>query len=344
MPMKKRIIAVSLFSLLYVSAASASVECLSGEAARIAFVADKSEPYFSLLQPREMAAKTGAPVAAGTLQRQRARVRSTYRGAVLDCTPEDLKGLEGYIAIIDAAVKPIYPGLVALPWRIVKVKNNIEGGLPHTRANVIIFSESVLKSIALSARKQQWDPGYMNLLIHEQVHVIQRVKPKEFATLYEQQWGFRKVSTIRGAEGWLASHQIVNPDAPDVMWVWPVPGTTRVIWPRVIFAGESATPTMPDDFLMVSIELLATADSYAVAADNKDVPRFQNLSDESAYMKKFPGVTSLYHPNEIAADYLSDLALWDCLMDKNNATPEERTAVEERFKPIRMWAQQTFAP
>jgi hypothetical protein len=343
-PIKKLLFAASLFLLLYVSAVGASVECLSGEAARNAFVADKSEPYFSLLQPREMAAKTGAPIAAGTLQRQREKVRSTYRDAVLDCTPEDLRGLESYIAFIDAAVKPIYPGLVALPWRIVKVKNNIEGGLPHTRGNMIVFSESVLKSIALTAQNKQADPGYLNLLIHEQVHVIQRVKPKEFAALYEQQWGFRKVSAIRGADGWIASHQIVNPDAVDVLWVWPVPDTTKVIWPRVIFAGESPTPTMPDDFLLVGIELLSTADGYSVSTDKMDVPHFQNLSDESAYIKKFPGVSSLYHPNEIAADYLSDLALWDCLMDTRNASPEQQMAAEERFKLIRMWAKQTFAP
>lgn len=342
--MQKWTIAASLFALLYVSTVNASVECLSGEAARNAFTADKSEPYFSLLQPREMAAKTGAPLAAGSLQHQRESVRSTYFGAVLDCTPEEIMGLEGYVSIIDSAVKPFYPGLVALPWRFVKVKNEIEGGLPHTRANVIVFSESLLKVMALSAQKQQWNLGLMNILIHEQVHVVQRVKSKAFAALYEQQWGFHKVNSISGAEGWLATHQIVNPDAVDVLWVWPVPGTDRVIWPRVILAGESATPTMPDDFLMVGIELVPMANGYSVSTDKKDVPRFQNLVDESAYMKKFVGINSLYHPNEIAADYLADLAMWDCLMDKNKASPEQQTAMEKRFKPIRPWAQQTFAP
>ena len=193
-------VAACLLSLLHASAAVAVVECLSGDAARAAFVTDTPEPYFSQLQPREMAAKTGTLPAAGTLQQQRDGVRAAYRAAVLDCTLEDIKGLESYTAIIDSAVKPVYPGLVALPWRIVKVKDNIEGGLPHTRGSVIVLSASLLRSLVLSSQMQRWEPEYMNLFIHERVHVIQRARPAEFASLYEQQWGFRKASAIHGAE------------------------------------------------------------------------------------------------------------------------------------------------
>jgi hypothetical protein len=329
--------------MLFASLANASVDCLSGVAARDAFVADKSEPYFSVLQPREMSAKTEAPLVAGSLQNQRDSVRSTYFAAVVDCSPEDIKGLQGYISIIESAVKPLYPGLVALPWMFIKVKNNIEGGLPHTRGGAIVFSESLLKSVSTSAKKQQWRLGYMNLLIHEQVHVIQRVKSKEFATLYEQQWGFQKVNSIKGAESWLAANQVINPDAIDVLWIWPVPDNPRIIWPRVIFAGEGAMPSMPGDFLMVGLELVKSADGYSVVMDKNNVPRFQNLVDEVEYMEKFDGISSLYHPNEIAADYLADLVLWDCLVDKSKTSPEHRKAMEGRIKSIRVWARKTFA-
>jgi len=341
--MKKWTIFAYLFSMLYVSAACAGVECLSGEAARNAFVDEKSEPYFSLLQPREMAAKTGAQIVADTLQFQRDKARSAYLGAILDCTPEELEGLKGYISIIDSSVKPSYPRLVELPWRFIKVKDHIEGGLPHTRGNAIVLSESLLKSMSLSAQKQRWELGLIHLLIHEQVHVIQRARSKEFAGLYEQ-WGFRKANSISGAEVWLAIHQIVNPDGVDVLWVWQAPGSARVIWPRVILAGESAKPSMPKDFRMVGIELVPAANGYLVQTDKKGEPRLRNLVDEPAYVDAFAGVTSLYHPNEIAADYLADLALWDCLLDKNKASAGRMAEMDERYKPIRKWAQQILAP
>lgn len=342
--MKRWTIVASFLSLFYVLTASAGVECLSGDAARNAFVTEKDEPYFSLLQPREMAAKTGVPVLAGTLQSQRANTRATYMGAVLECTADDIKGLESYIAIIHSSLKPVYPGLLTLPWRFVKVTDDIEGGLPHTRANVIVFSESLLKSIGQTAQKQQWQLSLMNILVHEQVHVIQRVNRKAFADLYVQQWGFRKVVAIPGAEAWLANHQIVNPDGVDVLWVWPVPGTSRVIWPRVILAGENPMPSMPEDFMMVGVELAESASTYRVVMDKKDVPRFHNLFDEPAFMEKFAGINSLYHPNEIAADYLAGLVLWDCMMDKNRVPAQQFAAMEKKFGPIRLWAQSTFKP
>lgn len=335
--------ALLLSLCLGASAAHADVLCLSGEAARQTFTDEKAEPYFSLLQPREMSAKTGRPAPSGDLPEQRAAVRSLYAAATQDCTPEEVQGLKAYVELIQRAAGSGYPGLVDRPWRFIKIRDDIEGGLPHTRGVAIVLPASLMRSYARSAQARQWNLGLVDLLLHEQVHVIQRQRTAEFADLYTRAWGFRRVKGIDGAADWLARHHIVNPDGVDVGWVWPVPGTQRVIWPLVILAGESPQPAMPDDFRMVGVELEADSGGYRVAGGQDGAPQYRQLSEEPAYSARFAGVSSLYHPNEIAADALSELVLWDSLVDHAQAPPAQQAAIEGRARTLREWARKTFA-
>lgn len=322
--------------------AFAGVQCLSGDSARDAFMSEATEPYFSLLQPREMAAKTGHRPARSSLGNQQNQVRTEYRKAVANCTAAESKALEGYIAIIESRLKPKYPGLTVMPWRIVKVNDSIEGGLPHTRGNVIVLSQSMLASIEATARSGEWNLDLIDVLIHEQIHVIQRARAEAFTKLYESEWGFRKAVTIKGANGWLDQHQIVNPDGVDVQWVWPVPNSSRVIWPRVILDGDSDLPLMPRDFRMIGLELASSPEGYVVVTEKSGLPQYRQLRDEESYMQKFGVVSSIYHPNEIAADYLAHLAVLDCVIDKSRLPPEQMAALDEIYRPIRLWARSTF--
>jgi hypothetical protein len=334
--MKTRI-AICLFLLLQAFDAAADVECLSASEARSVLVSNRQGPYFSLLQPREMFAKTGQQPPADTIKDQRQWVRATYKNAVRDCTPDETRALKGYVSILESRVAPKYPGLFRLPWRFVKVSDAIEGGLPHTAGSVIVLSESMLQSIAATANSNNWQLGVLGLLMHEQVHVIQRDNIKPFEALYKQQFGFRKVSNIKGYTSWLDAHQIVNPDGEDVLWVWPVPSSDRVIWPLVILNGDSKTPRMPDDFSLIGIELKPGTKGGEVVAGKNGTPSYHPLREEAAYMAKFRGISSLYHPNEISADYISDLAVWDCLLDKSVVPQEKLAAIESLYSGVRPW-------
>lgn len=335
--MKTRIAITLFLSLFAFSASAVEVECLSADEAETTFATKREGAYFSLLQPREMFAKTGQPPAGDTLKGKREWVRSTYKDAVSECTPEEVKALQDYVSIIESQVSPKYPGLFRLPWRFVKVDDAIEGGLPHTVGGVIVLSESMLHSIAVSAKADSWQLGVMNLLMHEQVHVLQRDNMKPFETVYKKQFGFRKADNVNGFGQWLDDHQVVNPDGVDVRWVWPVPSTNRVIWPLVIFNGRSETPRMPDDFAMVGLELQAGDEGYAVAAGENGTPSYHMLRQDAAYMAKFRGISSIYHPNEIAADYIADLATWDCLLDKSAVPKEKAAAIESLYREVRPW-------
>lgn len=73
-----------------------------------------------------------------------------------------------------------------MPWKLAKVSKQLEQGYPHTIGDIIILSDDFF-DIPYSRQK--------SILIHEKVHVYQRLYPDTIASLYEQ-WGFQRVSMI----------------------------------------------------------------------------------------------------------------------------------------------------
>lgn len=335
--MKTRI-AFSLFlSLTAFSVSAEEVSCLSANEARTVLASEREGPYFSLLQPREMVAKTGQQPAADTLKGQRKWVRTTYANSVSDCSDGERQALESYVSHIESQAGQAYPGLFSMPWRFVKVATSVEGGLPHTVGKAIVLSEPFFQSLEASIGAGEPNLKLMNILIHEQVHVLQRANMKPYESVYRKEFGFRKAANISGFESWRAFHQVVNPDGVDVSWVWPVPDSKRVIWPLIVLKGESKTPRMPDDFGMIGIELTEGDKAYEVVAAENGEPRYRSLRDESDYMAKFRGISSIYHPNEIAANYIADVVVWDCLLDKGSAPQEKVAAIDAFYQKIRPW-------
>ena len=65
------------------------IRFLDKEASAKAIVAEKIEPYFSLLPALDMAAKTGSPLTGDTLAEQREACRRRCAALKLDFTKED---------------------------------------------------------------------------------------------------------------------------------------------------------------------------------------------------------------------------------------------------------------
>lgn len=330
---------LTIFCFGLINTAAAGTHCLSISEGRTALLSESYEPYFSLLQPREMAAKLGHKIASTPLGAQQKQAKKEYAAAVLECTAAEEQALGHYVTLIQRATQTRYPGLTAAPWRFVKVADTLEGGLPHTRGDVTVISASLMKQIEATDTAQQWRVDLIGILIHEHVHVLQRHMDEQFASVYTQEWGFEKVAAVRGSEAWLAGHQIVNPDGVDVNWVWPVADSNRVIWPRVILEGASASPAMPDDFAYVGIELRRESDGYHVVTDAAGSPRYADLHGEKQFMKKFGTISSLYHPNEIAADMLTELAIFDCMIDKSKVPADVLASAESEMSVRRKWAE-----
>ena len=200
---------------------------------RAAIVDDPA--YFDRLQPMEMEAKTGQPLPAAPLATQRAECRRRYQAAVREFTGKR-KGRHPRPGCDHRSGNPQnYPQFAQMPWNFLKVSNNIEAEFPHTRGKHIVFAESVCRRLLgdrarVSRRHVPLDK--MELLLHEQMHVFQRAHAEVFDSLYIGQWGFIRAKTIATCP-WIVEHQLLNPDAVDCPWVFPIlrPEGTQYIWP-----------------------------------------------------------------------------------------------------------------
>lgn len=99
--------------------------------------------------------------------------------------------------------------LASVPWKIAFMKGDAyENGYPHTRGDVIFLSTNEIDSVALKPT-----------LLHEKVHVYQRMYPDEMAK-YIQSNKYRAMK-LRKDEPMARS----NPDLDD--WIYVDPRTSK---------------------------------------------------------------------------------------------------------------------
>jgi len=88
-----------------------------------------------------------------------------------------------------------------IQWRIVLIDGTLyENGLPHTRGNVIVMPVDLVKS-----------PNFINTLIHERVHVIQRIF-KRNANRYIEANKYSRYKHIN------ETRARINPDTDDYIY------------------------------------------------------------------------------------------------------------------------------
>ena len=309
--------------------------------ARAAIVNDAA--YFDRLQPMEMEAKTGRPLDAGTLAEKRAECRRRYQLAVMEFTADEKAALRDAAAEVDAAVRKDYPRFADTPWNFLKVANHLEGGFPHTRGKYIVLAENVCRGIAAQGRAALGRPvGAFELLLHEQTHVLQRASPELFDSLYTGQWGFIRAKSIKSCP-WIVEHQLVNPDAVDCPWVFPIRrgGKTSYIWPLCALSEGPGPKRMAADFSMLAFYVVPDGESYRVERDEAGHPKYSDLLSVRDYCRVLSPSTNIYHPHEAAADLFAKLVVYDTYRSKRLGA-SQRAAEEKTFGPLREWFRKNF--
>jgi hypothetical protein len=301
--------------------------------------------YFDHLQPMEMAAKTGQPLLPGTLAEQRAECRRRYQAAVREFTQDEKTAIRSVVELIDPAVRKNYPQYADTPWNFLKVASNLEGGLSHTRGKHIILSESTCRRLFAQPGSERQPPlGKMELLLHEQMHVFQRAHSDLFDSLYMGQWGFLRAKSIATCP-WIVERQLLNPDAIDCPWVFPVKSAEGVkyIWPLASFNDGPGPKRMPADFATLAFYVARDGDNFRVEQTAEHEPKYSELLSVREYRKVFPQSTNIYHPNEASADLFARLVLFDAY---RSASMDEarRAEAEKSFGPLRAWFRKNFGP
>ncbi|MEM7231218.1 MAG: hypothetical protein AAF517_03535 [Planctomycetota bacterium] len=114
------------------------------------------------------------------------------------------------IAEIAADHDKSWPLLTRFPWSFVKVKGGFCSSFSHTRGLHIFFAEPVVTRLMSNPQKLR------ELLLHEKLHVLQRLYPRRFEKLAEY-YGFH---SVLGASlpTELVAYEVPNPDASGTYW------------------------------------------------------------------------------------------------------------------------------
>ncbi len=291
---------------------SGGVVFLDREAAADAIVDDTAQPYFELLEPEEMTAKTGQRL-EGNVQQQRAALREIYRKSVGNFKRHEQRRLRKAVARLEPVLREHYPLVGESTWSFLNVEGAVEGSLPHTRGPHIVLSAPIPHSRSELAR----------LLLHEQLHVVQRRHPDLFRTLYTDVWGFAPMDPPV-ADAWLRQHELHNPDGTDY-WVFPLGASDeqRWIWPTLIL--DPATR----DTRIVAFEIDRDRSRFRIRSSEDGKPLFADVRDVKSFSGRFPFGRDPYHPNEVAAEAFSTVVLEDL---RSRAPSKETSVVRSWFR------------
>jgi hypothetical protein len=282
------------------------IHFLSAAESRIALTEGKGAQYFELLHIAELRAKTGLALQDVSLKAAREQARAFYAAATLDFTVEEQAALSEALGAVQPLLVERAPLYARTPWSFIKVTATLEGGLPHTRGDSIVLSDQVLASIVKArARAPLTTPSRIwNILVHEQTHVIQRHHPALFVPLYTAVYGFQKIALVPTPD-WISSLRVINPDGPDVDWIFSVADGAGTQWllPDILTSNPDH-PRMPQDFQIVALGVRKQGNTW-IYLDPVSPGNPQPLYGIDSYVQRFPTPDELFHPNEIAATMLA---------------------------------------
>jgi hypothetical protein len=302
------------------------------EKARTAIRGDADDAFFSGLRQQEVAAMTGTAAGVRTLQQSREFARDFFASAVLEFTDEEARAVTAAVSQLQVKFGANYPLLVRRPWRFIKTRDDLCGGFSFTRGDCIVFSQRTVNRF-VHATDDPKEIGPLMLLLHEQLHVLQRCEPQLFRPLYEQVFGFHHARVV--IHEWIDARQVTNPDGTDEDWYVRVQGKddacAEPYWIGTILVGEKPIPTMGRDFSGVAVQLRLVEDHYEMLVDDDDVPVYRQLSEFPELYAQFPIRHGYDHPNEIAAYLCPGILLND------GADEEHAGRAAEILHASRIW-------
>ena len=282
------------------------INFLNKEDGSIAILDETFEPYFSKLQVKEISTFVQEK-APKNIDSARAFARMKFSSAVLDFSPKEKQILSFVVNKTNRWLLENKINLMAShPWRFIKIQNWLCGGFAHTRGSYIILSEAYLDRLTTDWSKDMDKESESRLvtslgglLVHEQMHSLQRTFKSRFEKLYSRKWNFFKKQVKD--EKQIIINQVSNPDAPIAEWLIPDPEIgERFYLARTLITKNVEIPVMGKDFVDLAFEINKNQGSYTVSQTNCKLSS-RPLSDLDFYTKSFPLKRGLDHPNEISA-------------------------------------------
>ena len=244
-------------------------------------------------------------------------VQQRYAEKVLEFTAAEQTLLSRLVRRLHKLTGPQWACVSRLPWHFVKVDSSFCKGMAHTRGMSIFLSERYL------ARMESDDSYGLKLLLHEKLHVIQRVNGGRFSSLYEG-YGFQQIQLVDGELQRLNAAQ--NPDALDVNWAIRL-GESLSLLITVLAHSADGEIEFREEYRQLNKQ---PDDTYAIGAAIKRDDVFEK------WRESFPFRVGHDHPNEVSA-YLSGLLLEsDYLKGKNiERTDSQENRIDQTRRAFR---------
>lgn len=290
------------------------VDLLSVEQGKKAILDESFEPYFSNLQKREVSAFTSQEVPFNDIDKVRDFAKEKFQEAVLGFTKEETVAISWMVGEINKELLESDFDLMAnQPFRFIKISDWLCGGFGHTRGTFIILGESYLKRLMTKwnqadtkEKKQELLFRFSSLVVHEQMHVLQRTFPTRFEYLYTNLWDFVKAEV--DPEESIIVNQVSNPDAPLAHWLIKDEKNANIFfWPRTLLKEGIAKPVMGRDFEDKVFQVHFTENHFYVAKSADGEMTSMQMKGFPEYTSKFPVSRGIDHPNEISAYMFADV-------------------------------------
>jgi len=300
--------------------------------------------YFSVLGETEIRLKYRIRRNRRPLARLREECRDRYGAAVRDFSPAERELLSSVVNTLQPLLEREYPLAAEIPWQFVKLDSSIEGGLPHTMGRSIVFSERWLDEFVAQAGTEGDEPAETRVdfwLLHERMHVVQRCCPEPFRRLYEDVWRFEFAPELERGD-WLAGRQLTNPDSGPGYWLYAIPQQEREawIWPTVILdpdaESQSRRAGLEESMRMIAVHVLFEGGRPAVRLGSDGRPQQVEQSAFDALRARFPSVSGLLDPAEIAAEAFAVIVVGDLLGDDHAFTRKTRD-VHWKMAMLKRW-------
>ena len=164
------------------------------------------------------------------------------------------------------------------PWNFKMSQNNLESGMPYTLSNVIIINEHHLENELEKYKKNNIiNLPFLELLIHEKTHIIQRYNQKKFNDFYlkKYQFTYDKIE-LENLPLPLKEIYMTNPDSNFDIWIYKF--KEKLFYPLLIKINHNYIDAAYD---INSLEKM----------DINFIKNYYNINRR----------VSFYHPNEVFA-------------------------------------------
>ena len=279
--------------------------------ASVAILDETFEPYFSKLQRKEISTFVQEK-APKNIDSARAFARMKFSSAVMDFSTQEKDILSFVVKKTNRWLLENDINLMAnQPWRFIKIQNWLCGGFAHTRGTYIILSQAYLDRLSTDWSDDMTEESELKLvtslgglLVHEQMHSLQRTFKSKFKKLYSENWNF--INQQIKDEQEIIRDQVSNPDAPIAEWLIPDPEIRdKFYWIRTLITKNVEIPEMGKDFVDVAFDIFKDKENYSLVKLNNAISS-RPLSELDFYTNSFPVKRGLDHPNEISAYMFSD--------------------------------------